>query len=106
MCDQLRHDYLGCTGHPSLKTPNIDSLAENGVLYEKAYSASPVCVPARTSLLTGLNPYKHGITGNWETPFGHKRRSRRTGNRETVWQTVKGGNPVERTPQTCENGNW
>ena len=64
--DQLRADFLGCYGADFLKTPNIDSLAENGVLYEKAYSASPVCVPARTSLLTGLNPYKHGITGNWQ----------------------------------------
>ena len=57
--DQLRADFLGCYGADFIKTPNIDKLAENGVLYEKAYTASPVCVPARTSLLTGLNPYKH-----------------------------------------------
>ena len=29
MCDQLRHDYLGCTGHPTLKTPNIDAMTTN-----------------------------------------------------------------------------
>ncbi|MBA2401746.1 MAG: sulfatase-like hydrolase/transferase, partial [Bradyrhizobium sp.] len=30
MCDQLRHDYLGCTGHPTLTTPNIDAMAKRG----------------------------------------------------------------------------
>ena len=33
MCDQLRFDYLGCTGHPTIKTPNIDALAKRGVTF-------------------------------------------------------------------------
>ena len=33
MCDQLRFDYLGCTGHPTIKTPNIDALAARGVTF-------------------------------------------------------------------------
>jgi arylsulfatase A-like enzyme len=37
MCDQLRHDYLGCTGHPTLKTRNIDAMAAQGVRSTNAY---------------------------------------------------------------------
>jgi len=36
MCDQLRFDYLGCTGHPTLKTPNIDAMARRGVRFSNA----------------------------------------------------------------------
>ena len=49
MCDQLRYDYLGCTGHPRLKTPNIDAMARRGVLFSKAYVQSPICGPSRMS---------------------------------------------------------
>jgi arylsulfatase A-like enzyme len=49
MCDQLRYDYLGCTGHPALKTPNIDAMARRGVLFSKAYVQSPICGPSRMS---------------------------------------------------------
>ena len=65
--DQLRHDFLGCYGAEFIKTPNIDSLSKNGVTYENAYASSPVCVPSRTSLLTGLNSLKHGVTGNFDS---------------------------------------
>ncbi len=39
MCDQLRYDYLGCTGHPTLKTPNIDAMAKRGVLFSQGLCA-------------------------------------------------------------------
>ena len=65
--DQLRHDFLGCYGAEFIKTPNIDLLSKNGVTYENAYASSPVCVPSRTSLLTGLNSLKHGVTGNFDS---------------------------------------
>ena len=42
MCDQLRFDYLGCAGHPHLKTPHIDALAARGVRFERAYVQSPI----------------------------------------------------------------
>jgi hypothetical protein len=41
MCDQLRFDYLGCAGHPSIKTPNIDALAKRGVRFSNVYCQSP-----------------------------------------------------------------
>ncbi len=66
MPDQLRYDFLSCYGACFLETPNIDRLAEKGVRYARAYSASPLCVPARASLLTGLNAVKNGVMSNAE----------------------------------------
>jgi len=63
MCDQLRFDYLGCAGHPSLKTPNIDALAARGVRFTNAYVQSPVCGPSRMSFYTGRYMRSHG--SNW-----------------------------------------
>lgn len=62
--DQLRPDFLSCYGATFISTPNIDSIAESGVRYDMAYSASPVCVPARTALLTGMNAVRNGVTDN------------------------------------------
>ena len=52
MADQLRWDYLSCYGHPHLKTPNIDSLAKKGVMFESAYVQAPVCGPVSYTHLT------------------------------------------------------
>lgn len=54
MTDQQRHDQLGYSSGGLVRTPNLDRLAAGGVVFESAYSASTTCVPARTSLLTGL----------------------------------------------------
>ena len=54
--DQQRFDTLGCMGNPVIRTPNLDRLASRGLLYRNGYSPCPVCVPARTSLITGLAP--------------------------------------------------
>jgi len=64
MCDQLRWDYLSCTGHPHLPTPNIDRLAEKGVLFDRAYVQSPICGPSRMSFYTGRYVSSHGSTWN------------------------------------------
>ncbi len=62
--DQLRRDFLGCYGASFIETPSMDSIAAAGVRYDRAYSASPVCVPARTSLMTGMNAIRNGVTDN------------------------------------------
>lgn len=65
MCDQLRWDYLSCYGHPHLKTPNIDALAERGVRFDRAYVQSPVCGPSRMSTYTGRYVHAHGASWNF-----------------------------------------
>ena len=62
--DQLRPDFLSCYGAGFIDTPAIDWIAEHGIRYDNAYSASPVCVPARTALLTGMNAVRNGVTDN------------------------------------------
>lgn len=57
--DQHRKFDIGCYGHPQVKTPHIDYLANKGVMFEHCISNSPVCVPARGTLLTGLYANKH-----------------------------------------------
>ena len=64
MCDQLRADYLACAGHPTLETPHIDALAARGVMFERAYTQSPVCGPSRMSFYTGRYVASHGATWN------------------------------------------
>jgi len=64
MPDQLRADFLGCYDASFIDTPNIDALADHGVIYGNAYSAHPVCVPARVSLMTGMNAIKTGVLDN------------------------------------------
>ena len=64
MVDQLRYDYLGCTGHPSIKTPNIDALAKQGVNFNRCYVQAPICGPSRMSTYTGRYCHSHGATWN------------------------------------------
>ncbi len=64
MCDQLRWDYLSCVGHPTLQTPNIDSLAARGVRFSRAYVQSPVCGASRMSFYTGRYVQSHGASWN------------------------------------------
>lgn len=62
--DQHRADYLGCYGHPVLRTPHIDSIAARGTAFDRFYVASPVCMPNRASLMTGRMPSLHGVRSN------------------------------------------
>jgi iduronate 2-sulfatase len=58
------NDWLGCMdGHPNAKTPNIDRLAAEGVLFNNAHCQAPICGPSRASLMTGLRPSTTGIYG-------------------------------------------
>lgn len=63
MDDQHRGDFLGCAGAHWLKTPNLDKLANEGARFSNFYCSVPSCTPARTSLLTGLSPWNHGMLG-------------------------------------------
>lgn len=61
MCDQLRYD---CLTSSYIKTPNIDRIKEKGVFFNNAYSQTPVCIPARHSLIAGQNAFSIGLPEN------------------------------------------
>ncbi len=58
--DQQRWDSLSLYGRPGYRTPVLDRLASEGVCFDRAYCPSPVCTPARVSILTGQYPTRHG----------------------------------------------
>lgn len=64
MTDQMRYDALGCTGGMLARTPNLDTLASRGVLFNQAYTNAPLCAPARASLLGGVYPHQCGVWNN------------------------------------------
>ena len=63
MTDQQRYDALGCV-NPIVRTPGIDSLAQNGILFDQAVTQCPMCVPARNSMMFGLYASQTGVRTN------------------------------------------
>jgi len=64
ICIDDLNDWLGCmNGHPNTKTPHLDRLASEGVLFSNAHCQAPLCGPSRASLMTGLRPSSTGIYG-------------------------------------------
>ncbi len=63
MADDLGWGDTGFDGNDSIITPSLDDLAEQGIVFRRFYSASPVCSPTRASCLTGRHPYRMGIFG-------------------------------------------
>ncbi|TXT63978.1 MAG: putative Arylsulfatase [Promethearchaeota archaeon] len=64
MCDALRWDHLGCMGNKTVKTPNIDRLADQGVKFTNYFCTNPICMPNRATLETGVYPNVHGVRSN------------------------------------------
>ena len=64
LVDDLRYDEFGAGGHPYMRTPNIDRLADEGALFERAFHTTPICSPNRASILTGQYASRHGIIDN------------------------------------------
>lgn len=62
--DTTRADRVGCYGNRNIKTPFLDGLAKEGVLFSKAYAPGPTTLPSHCSILTGLYPYHHGARAN------------------------------------------
>ncbi|NIP95738.1 MAG: sulfatase, partial [Akkermansiaceae bacterium] len=65
LTDDHRWDALSRRGHPFLKTPNLDRLAEEGVDFENAFVTTSLCSPSRASILTGLYAHNHGVVDNY-----------------------------------------
>ncbi len=64
LTDDQSYATLGCTGNPFMKTPHIDRLRREGVLFTNAFVAMSLCAPSRASFLTGRYPFSHGIYNN------------------------------------------
>jgi len=69
MADQHNPKMLGSRGHECVKTPNLDALASRGTRFDRAYTNSPLCVPARASFATGR--YVHG-NGCWDNAIAYE----------------------------------
>jgi arylsulfatase A-like enzyme len=61
LADDLGYGDLRCYGNAVVKTPGLDAMAAEGLLFKRFYAAAPVCSPTRGSLLTGRHPYRYGI---------------------------------------------
>ncbi len=94
--DQQHANMLSCAGNRWVKTPAMDSLAAGGARFTRAYSVNPVCVPARTGMLTGCTPSRFGMQQNGEIgttviPPLEKQAVMGTLLRKAGYETVYGG---------------
>ena len=71
MTDQHRADTLGAYGNPCGITPVLDDLALTGTRFDRWYTPSAICTPARVSLLTGQAPFRHRVLANRERNVGY-----------------------------------
>ncbi len=70
--DEMRAESLACYGHPVVKTPNFNRLAEEGVCFEQCYTQHTVCSPSRCSLMTGWYPHVSGHRTLWHLLRPHE----------------------------------
>ena len=64
LADDLGYGDLGCYGHPTIRTPNLDRMANDGMRFTDFYVAACVCTPSRAGLLTGRLPIRSGMSGD------------------------------------------
>src|SRR5437016_1959417 len=62
--------HIGCYGHPTVHTPTLDRLAEEGVRFAHSFCTSPGCSPSRATLATGRYPHQNGVLGLAHAHFG------------------------------------
>lgn len=72
LTDDQSYGYMGCTGNPIVKTPYLDALAKEGVLFANAHITSAICTPSRASILTSQFERKHGINFNSGTSMAEE----------------------------------
>jgi len=64
LADDLGYGDLACYGHPSIRTPNLDRMAREGMRFTEFYAAAEVCTPSRAALLTGRYPIRSGMAND------------------------------------------
>lgn len=77
--DQQYAGAMSCAGNPDVHTPHMDSLAESGVRFTRAYGTHPLCGPQRASFMTGLYPHQNGAISN-DTPIHSDLKGKTLGN--------------------------
>src|SRR3954469_4406985 len=99
--DQGWRDF-GFMGHPAIRTPNLDRLASQSLTFTNGYVTTPLCRPSLATMLTGLYPHQHKITGN-DPPAGQPR--------ESMWGFMKEAPALprllrERGYRSFQTGKW
>ena len=97
LCDDLGYGDLGCYGHPSIQTPHLDELAQQGMRLTDFYATAPVCSSSRAGLLTGRTPSRLGVY-DW-IPAGHVMHLRPS--EQTIASLLRDAGYA-----TCHVGKW
>src|SRR5437763_15950785 len=97
LIDDLRYDEFGAGGHPYMRTPHADRIADEGALFERAFHTTPICSPNRASVMTGQYASRHGIIDNVARDA-----ARATGCRTFTWRCRSSGT----RPPTWASGTW
>lgn len=72
LTDQHRVDTLGAYGNQTVRTEHLDALAESGTRFDRWYTPTAICTPARASVLTGAAPFRHKLLANYERNVGYQ----------------------------------
>ncbi|MBM3787066.1 MAG: sulfatase [Acidobacteria bacterium] len=105
MTDQQHWNMMSCMGNPWVKTPAMDSIAANGVRFDLAYSSNPVCMPARTSMMSGRYPSHFEMRTNGPAEVPESALPAMLGNvfRKAGYRTAFGGKTHWPQPMTPES---
>jgi len=71
LTDDMRYDAMGCAGNPVVRTPHIDQLASEGMLFRNSFVTTSICMTSRASILTGQYERRHGIS-DFNMPLGEE----------------------------------
>src|ERR1700704_580496 len=99
--DDLGYGDLSCYGHPTIRTPNLDKMAAEGMRFTQFYVGANVCTPSRAALLTGRLPVRSGIYGNKNSVFYPNSASGLPHSEITIAQALK-----KKNYQTALVGKW
>lgn len=98
--DQAWGDY-GFMGHPEIETPALDKLAAQSLTFTRGYTPVPLCRPSLASILTGLHPHEHGVTGN-DVSLPDKTLNAQRGRSNPTYGSLY----TDITAQWAEHPNW